>query len=173
MAEEEEIEAEEGGGKKSNNLMLIIVAVILIVILLFGGIMAYFLISEDEQAQPTAGGGGDSGVSAASRASNLLTIGPMYPMDQFIVNLLSESGGRYLKVAIDFELSDDSLAPEMDMKKSLIRDIVIRSLSSKTFEEISTVKGKERLKNEIVNRLNKVLIDGQIRHIFFTDFVVQ
>jgi flagellar FliL protein len=61
----------------------------------------------------------------------------------------------------------------MDKKKSLIRDIVIRSLSSKTFEEVSTIKGKDRLKDEIVTKINDILADGQIRNIFFTDFVVQ
>ena len=95
-------------------------------------------------------------------------------MDQFIVNLLSESGSRFLKTKIDLELSEgETITPEIDKKKSLIRDIIIRSLSAKTFEEVSTVKGKDRLKDEIVERINEVLVDGFIKNIYFTDFVVQ
>jgi len=35
------------------------------------------------------------------------------------------------------------------------------------------MKGKSRLKDELVNKINDVLADGQIKNIFFTDFVVQ
>lgn len=97
----------------------------------------------------------------------------MYPMAQFVVNLLSESGNRFLKVSIDLELSDPKLQPEMDHKKSLIRDIIIRTFSSKTFEEISTLKGKDKLKDEVLDKINENLSDGQVKNIYFTDFVVQ
>ena len=96
----------------------------------------------------------------------------MYPMAQFVVNLLSESGNRFLKVSIDLELSDPKLQP-MDHKKSLIRDIIIRTFSSKTFEEISTLKGKDKLKDEVLDKINENLSDGQVKNIYFTDFVVQ
>ena len=94
-------------------------------------------------------------------------------MAQFVVNLLSESGNRFLKVAVDLELSDAKLQPEMDQKKSLVRDIIIRTFSSKTFEEISTLKGKDKLKEEVLNKINENLSDGYIKNIYFTDFVVQ
>ena len=94
-------------------------------------------------------------------------------MSQFIVNLLSENGSRFLKTSIDLEMDKTELSAELDKKKPLIRDIIIRTLSSKTFEEVSTMKGKDRLKDEIVNKVNDVLTDGQIKNIFFTDFIVQ
>lgn len=77
------------------------------------------------------------------------------------------------KVTLDIELDNGKLAAEMDMKRSLVRDIIIRTLSAKTYEEISTLKGKDRLKDEMVSKLNEVLADGRVRNIFFTDFVVQ
>ena len=71
------------------------------------------------------------------------------------------------------EQSDEKLTPELDKKKALIRDIVIRTLSAKTYEEVSTAKGKDRLKDEIVGKINEVLSDGYVKNIYFTDFVVQ
>jgi flagellar FliL protein len=94
-------------------------------------------------------------------------------MDQFIVNLYNEGSSRYLKTTLNFELSSEELTAEMDSKKPLIRDIVIRTLSAKTYEEISTIKGKENLKDEIVTKVNQVLTDGQVNNVFFTDFVIQ
>ena len=97
----------------------------------------------------------------------------MYPLDQFLVNLLSETGSRYLKMTINIELSSELLTPEIEQKKPLLRDIVIRILSSKTYEDISTTKGKERLKDEIAAKINETLRDGYIKNVFFTDFIVQ
>ncbi|MDD3343186.1 MAG: flagellar basal body-associated protein FliL [Sulfurospirillaceae bacterium] len=166
--------------KSKKNTVLIIVIALLVLLLLGGGLAAFFLLgSHDEQAAVSGGetthqeAKTEKKKSTTKRSTDHLTIGPMYPMTQFVVNLLSESGNRYLKVALDLELSDIKLQPEMDHKKSLIRDIIIRTFSSKTFEEISTLKGKDKLKDEVLDKINENLSDGQVKNIFFTDFVVQ
>jgi len=172
----EEIEEEVVEKKSGGNMVLILIVVLLVVLLIGGGLAAFFLLGSDDEAVAQPQQSSQSAPikrKAGRRSSDYLTIGPMYPMSQFVVNLLSEGGGKYLKVALDIELGEEELAAEMDMKKSLIRDIIIRALSSKTFEEVSTMKGKDRLKDEIVNQINEVLADGQINNIFFTDFVVQ
>jgi len=172
----EEIEEEVVEKKSGGNMVLILIVVLLVVLLVGGGLAAFFLLGSNDEAmsQPQQNTKTTSTKRRSSkRSSDYTTIGPMYPMSQFVVNLLSEGGSKYLKVALDIELDSQELSAEMDMKKSLIRDIIIRALSSKTFEEVSTMKGKDRLKDEIVNNINDVLADGQIKNIFFTDFVVQ
>ena len=167
---EEVVETKKSGG----NMVLIIIIALLVLLLVGGGAAAFLLMgSYDVVAQQPMQQQASKSQRVSKRSTNLLSIGPMYPMDNFIVNLLSESGSRYLKVTLDIELSGEELAPEMDRKKSLIRDIIIRTLSAKTFEEVSTMKGKDRLKDEIVSKLNEVLADGHVQNIFFTDFVVQ
>ncbi len=169
--EEEVVEKKSGG-----SMVLIIVIVLLVLLLVGGGLVAYFLLSGSDEnavdatAQPTKS---KTVKRTGKRSTDYLTVGPMYPMNQFIVNLLSENGSRFLKTTINLELDKPELSAELDKKKPLIRDIIIRVLSSKTFEEVSTMKGKSRLKDEIVSKINDVLADGQIKNIFFTDFVVQ
>jgi len=170
----EEIEEEVVVKKSGGNMVLILIVVLLVVLLVGGGLAAFFLMGSDEEMAPQQTMQTTKAKKSSSkRSTDYLTIGPMYPMSQFIVNLLSEGGSKYLKVSLDIELDTLELAAEMDLKKSLIRDIVIRSLSSKTFEEVSTMKGKDRLKDEVVSKINDVLADGQVKNIFFTDFVVQ
>ena len=163
--------------KPKSNMVLIIVVVLLVVLLIGGGAAAFLLLgSHDEAAAPTQTTQQDAKVEkkkSGKKSTDHLAIGPMYPMAQFVVNLLSESGNRFLKVSIDLELSDPKLQPEMDHKKSLIRDIIIRTFSSKTFEEISTLNGKDKLKDEVLDKINENLSDGQVKNIYFTDFVVQ
>ncbi len=175
MADEEKNE-EKKEKKSGSNLVLIIIVILLVLILVGGGLAAYFLLSDNSEDQPAKQQQPQSKQikkSKVSRNSDLLEIGPIYPLDQFIVNLLSEGGSRFLKVKMDLELSGPELTAELDKKKPLIRDIVIRTLSSKTFQEVSTNRGKEKLKDELVDRINAVLADGQVKNIFFTEFVVQ
>lgn len=187
MAEEAK-EKESGKEKKGGSLVLIIVIVVLILIILVGAVVAILMMGgEDESATaPQAPqqqqersvetpGTQERLPSESSTRRNvtLSEIGPMFPLDTFTVNLLSESGRRYLKVQMNLELSGEELGVELDTKKAVIRDIIIRLLSSKALEEISTAKGKEKLKDQIVTELNMRLKDGSINNVFFTEFVVQ
>ena len=100
-------------------------------------------------------------------------IGPIYPLDTFIVNLVSNNANRYLKCKIDLELDSPELQQEIDKKLPAIRDLIIRILSSKTVEEIQTSRGKEKLKEEIKRKINEILTTGEVRNVYFTEFVIQ
>ncbi|MEA3523186.1 MAG: flagellar basal body-associated protein FliL [Campylobacterota bacterium] len=186
MAEEETTEesTEEPKEKKSGSLVLIIVIVVLILIILVGAVVAILMMDgDDEEAvQANTPAPQERRVSdnkqrlssGTGRTSGSFSeIGPMFPLDTFTVNLLSESGRRYLKVQMNLELSGEELGAELDTRKAVIRDIIIRLLSSKSLEEISTSKGKEKLKDQIVDQLNMRLSDGQVNNVYFTEFVVQ
>jgi flagellar FliL protein len=176
--ENTEVEVEK---KSGSNTLLIVVASVLFLILIGGGVAGYLLLnSEDEEVLSDANKAVQSqqvvekkAKTSSVRGTNYAEIGQMYPMEQFVVNLYSEGGSRYLKTALNLELAGEELAMELDSKKPLIRDIIIKALSAKTYEEISTIKGKENLKDEIVMNINEVVTDGKINNIFFTDFVIQ
>ncbi|ACM92435.1 flagellar basal body-associated protein FliL [Nautilia profundicola AmH] len=173
MAEEKENqevqeEKKEGGSK----LLLIVIIVLLLILLIVGGLVAYFLLSggDEEQAnQPQE----PQKIEKKKKVENMTEIGPIYPLDQFIVNLVSNNSSRYLKCKIDLELDSPELQQEVDKKLPAIRDLIIRILSSKTVEEIQTAKGKEKLKEEIKRKINELLTTGEIRHVYFTEFVIQ
>ena len=181
--EKEETAPEEEGKKKKGNMLLVIIIGVLVLILIIGGVVAFLMMGNDEAA---AKGGEAShkeasatpadehtSQEAAAGAEGSTEIGLMFPLETFTVNLLSESGRRYLKVEMNLEMGGEELSPELEEKKPVFRDIIIRILSSKSLEEISTVKGKEKLKGEIVNEINLHLKDGKVKNVYFTDFVVQ
>ena len=191
MAEKEKEHHEEGapeGGekKKSGNMLLIIIIAVLFLIIIIGGIIAFMMMGSHEEEstaathkEASAKGEGKAaeGEAPASEGgghgSPSTEVGIMFPLDLFTVNLLSESGRRYLKVEMNLELEGEELALELETKKPVLRDIIIRILSSKSLEEISTVKGKETLKEQIVSELNTRVKDGKIKNVYFVDFVVQ
>ncbi|GAA7239684.1 flagellar basal body-associated protein FliL [Helicobacter pylori] len=113
----------------------------------------------------------------AKEGSNIqqyLVLGPLYAIDApFAVNLVSQNGRRYLKASISLELSNEKLLNEVKVKDTAIKDTIIEILSSKSVEEVVTNKGKNKLKDEIKSHLNSFLIDGFIKNVFFTDFIIQ
>ena len=172
MAEEKENqetkeEEKEGGSSK---LLLIVIIVLLLVLLIVGGLVAYFLLSSNDEEQPQQQ---EQKVEKKKKVTSMTEIGPIYPLDQFIVNLVSNNSSRYLKCKIDLELDSPELQQEVDKKLPAIRDLIIRILSSKAVEEIQTAKGKEKLKEEIKRKINEILATGEIRHVYFTEFVIQ
>ncbi len=177
MAEEEKEESQEneGSAKKEsggNSIVLILIVVLLVLVLAIGGVVAYLMLSGDEAEDGTVVKQ-EKVEKRRARHGDDIGVGPMYPLDKFTVNLMSENGRRFLVAKINLEEDSEELTPELDKKTPLIRDIVISILSSKTVEEITTAKGKEKLKEEIISQINRHLDDGEIRHIYFTEFVIQ
>ncbi len=175
VAKQEEVVEQKGGSSK----VLILIASILFLVLIGGGIAAYMMLNGDDEVINDANSARHSQVvkhnakAIQGRSDDLANIGPMYALDKFIVNLASDGGSRYLRTSINLELSSPEFQAEVDKKKPLVRDIIIRVLSAKSYEEISTIRGKETLKDELVTELNKVFIDGQVKNVFFTEFVIQ
>jgi flagellar FliL protein len=185
MAEEEKTEEESAPKeKKSSNLLMIIIIVVLILIIIIGAVVAILLMGDEEsdttQKAPQAQEKQLTNTKTKTKSSAVLDdtrplsdIGILYPLDTFTVNLKSDSGRRYLKVTMSLELSGEELSLELDAKSAVLRDRIIRILSSKTLEEISSKKGKQKVSQQIMDTLNAMITDGQIKGIYFTEFVIQ
>ena len=170
MAEENAPEQE----KKSNKpLIFIIIGVVVFLILIAVLVFVLFMrgdnheeVAPEQKTQKTS--------TYSSKNVNLLNIGPLYAIDKpFVVNLITQNGRRYLKTSITLELSNPKLQQEVEQKSSAIKDIIIDTLSSKSIEEVITTKSKEKIKNEILEKINAILADGEIKNVFFTEFIVQ
>jgi flagellar FliL protein len=94
-------------------------------------------------------------------------------MGTFLVNLADPGGKRYLKVSLQAELSDREVAKEISDRSVEIRDTVLMLLSSKEYDEIGSVSGKMALKQDLMTRINRFLHTGQIKELYFTEFLVQ
>lgn len=62
---------------------------------------------------------------------------------------------------------------EMTQRMPIINDTLTTVLSSKTYEEIYTIAGKNTLKEEIITSLNEILPELHVIAVYFTEFVVQ
>ena len=185
MAEETKEEQLEVPEKKSSNMLMIIIVVVLVLVILIGAVVGFLLMGDDEaemaeirepqakekkSTRPTR----RSSSSAQMEDSRQLSeIGILYPLDTFTVNLKSDAGRRYLKATMSLELEGEELSLELDAKTAVLRDRIIRILSSKTLEEISSKKGKGKISSQVMDTLNSMIADGEIKGIYFTEFVIQ
>jgi len=95
-------------------------------------------------------------------------------LGDFTTNMANhDRAGKFVRVEIRLKMSDTDLVDELKDKNIVLRDAVITEMSLKRFSEVSTQKGKEQLKENIKNRLNGILSDGDIEEVYFTKFIVQ
>ena len=182
---EEEVKEEESTQpeKKSNKLLMVIIIVVLVLIVMLGAVAFLFMSGDDtqqavsstpmQQEQPRQMQRRSSNVNMNEDYRKLNEIGVLYPLDTFTVNLKSDSGRRFLKTTISLELNGEELSLELDAKAPVLRDKIIRILTSKTLEEVSSKKGKNKLSMQIMDTLNAMISDGRVKGIYFTEFVIQ
>jgi flagellar protein FliL len=96
----------------------------------------------------------------------------MYTMPVFTVNL-DGTPRRMIRVEMAFEMLDRDGFEEIVRNSPAARDMIVRILNRKTFDDIETIQGKLFLKDEISVALNQSLKAAVIKDIYFNDFLVQ
>ena len=172
MAEEEdildEVEGAEGGKKPIGMIIGIIVGLL---VLGGGGYYAYTNFFQEKPAEEKPAEGEEGKEEAPPEED--LNLGVMFPMDPFVVNLAGSEGKRFLKVTISLELSTPEVHLEIKENIQKVTDSILILLSSKAFEDIYSVQGKFKLKDEITTRVNRFLVVGHIKEAYFTEFIIQ
>lgn len=162
MAKEEkeaEVAAAEGAGKKKGGLWKWVIIGVAAVAVAGGGFGAYHVFLK-KKAEPK---------QAAVRPA----IGTLWPMDPFIVNLTDNNGERYLKLVLQLEVSGNECIPELDQLTPKLRDTVLDLLSAKSYNDIIGIGAKQRLRDELIMRINRFLTTGEVHKIYFTELVIQ
>ncbi len=153
--------------KKKGGMLKWIILAVLIIALAGGGYFAYtkfFAAPADETQAKEA---------AAEQQAEQPAEGQLVPLPQFLVNLADPLGRRYLKLGLEVEVRDEAVTESLSKNEAKIKDTMLLLLSSKTFDQLSTLKAKVELKQEIVSRLNQILGNGSILRVYITEMVIQ
>ena len=100
----------------------------------------------------------------------------VFLLGDFTTNLATnDRAGKFVRVEIRVQMSDRGMANELKDAHTniLLRDAVIEEMSLKRFSELSTQKGKMKLKENIKDRINEIVQEGQIEEVYFTQFIIQ
>lgn len=116
--------------------------------------------------------------------------GIMIDLSTKIINLVDPGGRKYIRLTIVVEFAPDNpeyetlpaeektaylteFEAKLNTRLPIMDDTVITLLSTKTYEDLYTADGKEKLRKEIMDILSQKLPDLKILSIYFTEFVVQ
>jgi len=96
-----------------------------------------------------------------------------FKIDPLIVNPAGSNGERYLKAVITLEVHDAEIQKELEKRLPQIKNQVNNILSSKSITQVQTNSDRERLRREIQNRINSLLVTGRISNVYLEEFVYQ
>ena len=121
-------------------------------------------------AKKDAHGGGHGNAKDAKKPVGVR----MMQLEQFTVNLSSPGGSaqKFVRVNISLEVPNDEVEAEVTSKAPQVRNTIIDLFNSKRPSDLSTVDGREYLKEEIRNALNSFMSIGKIKGVYFTNFAV-
>ncbi|MCB1154226.1 MAG: flagellar basal body-associated FliL family protein [Deltaproteobacteria bacterium] len=163
----EEAPGIEAAGKKGGGSKKLIIIGVVAVLLLGGGGGALF-------ATGVIGGSSEAEAAAVAEPIRLPTEArPTVPLKEFVVNLADVDKAKYLKLGIELEAANAEVAAVIEPSTPAIRDSIVELLSSKSYAQIRDAKGKARLRQELLVRLNEILGTNGITQVYFTDFIVQ
>jgi flagellar FliL protein len=148
--------------------MILLVTVLLV--LTIGLTAGFFMMWNKLSALNTAG---ITAAAAQNGQAPTATLGPLFSLNTFIVNLADAGRSRYLRVTMDLELAAAADAAQLTKKLPQVRDSILMILPSKQFDEIASMEGKIALRDEIIAKLNSLFARNVVTNIFFTEFVVQ
>jgi flagellar basal body-associated protein FliL len=126
--------------------------------------------------------------AAAERARPPVTV--MYPTKERVVNLMDKQTSHYLKVQLTLEFIDTKLkdppkgdavkaqqddnAKDMQGYSAVIEDALTTTLSSHNSTDLLKPDGKDLLKQELLQNVNKALHDDEKAvNVYFTSFIIQ
>jgi flagellar FliL protein len=111
--------------------------------------------------------------AAPEPAELALPTGPTVVVDPFVVNLNEPGSSRYLKATFELELATPKAATALEKGKRAVRDDVLRYLSGLKVDDTLGEDNKAKIQQTLVARIDKLLGEGQVRRLYFNEFVVQ
>lgn len=99
--------------------------------------------------------------------------GPVVALEPFVVNLDEPKESRYVKVTIQVEVLDKEAEAALESSKQVVRDMILSHLSGLKLADTLGTAGKDKLRADLITKLETVVGEKKIRRLFFQEFMVQ
>ncbi len=153
-------------------LPLMTVIVLVVGTLFFAGVLsgggghAADIAAEDHEAE------GDEESGGEILPAIYLPIDPA-----FVVNFASQGKARFLQVTVEVMTRDPLMSDQITLHMPVIRNNLMLLFSSQSYDGVSTLEGKESLREEALEVVQQILEeetgDPGIEAVYFTSFVMQ
>ena len=173
--EEQEVTPPAKGGLTIGKILLIVVLALLSSA--GGGVVSFVLISRTFSAQAKTPDVDKSREAEQEKIAAMLQKSAVVPLEPpFVVNLADPDAARYLKIKINLMIDDKSKLKEVSENQALqlkIRDVILQSLTAKTSHDLMNDEGKNKLRQELQEKVGLYFREPKLVDIVFTEFVIQ
>ena len=161
--------AGEGGdaaAPKSKKKLLVIIVAAVVLLGGAGGAAAWFLGHKDKDP-------------AAKKEVKAEPAKPpvFMNLEPFTVNLNPEDGEQYLQTAITLKVASGEVSEALSVHLPEVRSRILLLLSSKKASELTTIAGKNKLADEVLEVVKRPFSpkgpEQEVDSVFFTQFVIQ
>jgi flagellar FliL protein len=149
----------EDGQMNYKMLALIVVLVIIITGVASFTFFTFFSVSGDED-------------NNENEISSVEDIRSTYSVGNFTVNISNNNQISFVRASLVFELESTEMIEELDKRSSQIRDRIISTLRAQN-QEILEEPGADSIKAIVKDKVNEILISGEVTNVWFTELVVQ
>jgi flagellar FliL protein len=167
----------------SNKLLLLIVLVVNV--LIAGGLgFVVFTNQKNNAAAAKHQGGeegheaaegeaeGDAGEGHAKKSSG--KFGPLVEIGTFVANLTSQAGpNRYAKVALHVEATNEDTQKKLEAAVVPLKNEALLYLSGLQAEQVVGQDKIRLIQDELQKRMTAVVGKNVIKHVYFSEFVIQ
>ena len=177
MPPEEEAAPEKAEVKKGSpgGLKTILVLAIIVVMSCAAG-----LVVTKVAVLPRLGGSGNGGLEGNETVETPKDLKPTgapiyYEPITLVVNIEDVVAGmdRFLSVDIFLELDSEALGEEIKAIEPRVKDLFIGILRSKSYDDLKGAQGQDRVRRELVEKVNTLLQTGRVLEASFGTFTIQ
>jgi len=139
-----------------------------------GGLLSFVLINRTLRAEAKAAE--KPGAENEEKIVEALEKSAVLPLEPFVVNLADADAARYLRIKISLMVDDKSKTKELLENQALqlkVRDVILQSLTAKTSKDLISEDGKNKLREEIREKINLYFREPKLVEVMFTEFVIQ
>lgn len=93
-----------------------------------------------------------------------------FAIDDVITNLGNPS--YFINISFTFELDSVKAKEEFELLSYKVKDVINTTLGDMSPEQVQGSGGKDAISSALLNRTNELLVEGKVRHVYVTKFIV-
>jgi flagellar basal body-associated protein FliL len=148
-------------------------------ILMFGGpivlvqiVVIWFLVTRFMNPS-TAQGGQQPAAATEEKKGEGEQSTQIVVIKDVIVNPAGTNGSRLLVTTIGLEVPSPEVKAELEQKEVQTRDVLVTILTGKRLEELAAPDQRDVLREEIGQRVNKLLRNSKLKNVYISKFIIQ
>lgn len=154
---------------KSASLLWILIALVTLVLLLGVGLSIFLMSGKSEPSAKEK--------TEDNPKTEVLKPAIYFELERFVVNFSKPKRAKFLQVNVQILTREETAVDLVKHHSPRIRNNLIFLLSAQDEEDIKTAEGKEKLRQETLKEIQKILEKESgspgVEDVFFTNFIMQ